>query len=602
MASRREILKLALVSAAAAGPARGGATGGGGGAKSVLEPFNYSGVRLLDGMLRKQCLAARDLFLNIPNDNLLIGFRKRAGLPAPGTPLADWYGGYPNEAGDVFHAFGQYLAGMARLSKGLGDAAIGGKARTLLLEWGKTIEPDGYFFYSRKPNSSHYAYEKTMGGLVDLYEYGGCQEALPLMEKITDWAVANLDRSRKVPLHGVGSSANGQEWYTLAENLYRAYQLTDNPKYKQFGDVWRYTEYWDMFAGEGELNPYGRHAYSHVNTFSSAAMAYAVTGEPQYLKTIVNAFDWLERTQMFATGGYGPAELLMAPDGSLGKSLENVQATFETVCGSWACFKLGKYLIRFTGEAKYGDWIEKLLYNGIGAALQLKPDGANFYYSDYTLGGGRKGYHPQKWTCCSGTYPEAIADYHDLIYFKDPGALYVNLFVSSEVVWNHGSNEVTVQQETLYPESEITALTVRPGRPEQFDLKFRVPRWSRGITAEVNGRPVQLAAQPGTWAAIRRTWNAGDRVKIRIPMPLALAPIDQQHPSRVALTCGPVVLVRQDNWLLIPGKGEPSRWILPEGEGLRFRVDDRHWKRAPLVPFYKLGFGEPYRMYFMLQS
>ena len=99
-------------------------------------------------------------------------------------------------------------------------------------------------------------------------------------------------------------------------------------------------------------------------------MTYAVTGEPRYLRTITRAFDWFEKTQMYATGGYGPDEDLQAPDGSLGRSLETCMNTFETPCGSWGGFKLSRYLLSFAGEAKYGDWAEKLVYNGIGAAPQ----------------------------------------------------------------------------------------------------------------------------------------------------------------------------------------------------------------------------------------
>ena len=139
---------------------------------------------------------------------------------------------------------------------------------------------------------------------------------LPHLEKITDWAIANLDRERKPD--------TGTEWYTLSENLYRAYQLTGNPKYKTFGDVWRYTPYWNSFIGGTELTRYNHHAYSHVNTLSSAAMTYAITGEPEYLQIIVNAYDWLEKTQLFATGGYGPDERLLPPDGSLGESLGTI--------------------------------------------------------------------------------------------------------------------------------------------------------------------------------------------------------------------------------------------------------------------------------------
>lgn len=231
---------------------------------------------------------------------------------------------------------------------------------------------------------------------------------------------------------------------------------------------------------------------------------------------------------------FGPGETLVPADGSLGRSLEGNRASFETGCGSWAGFKLGRYLMEFTGDCTYGDWIEKLVYNGIGAALPLQPDGSTFYYSDYTLAGGRKGYFPAKWPCCSGTYIQAIADYHNLIYFRRPHALLVNLFVPSMVTWNHVGNEVRLEQETTYPQTDTSLVTVRTRRPDTFKIQFRVPRWCRNAGAQLNGNSLKIDARPGTWASIDRRWNDGDRLKISLPMEHVVRPIDQQHPNRVA--------------------------------------------------------------------
>jgi DUF1680 family protein len=403
------------------------------GAPIRLKTFDYDGVRLLDGPLKKQYQATRDYHFNLPNDDLLLGFRNRARLPAPGTELGGWY------SNDIGNALPQWLSAMARMYKATGDQPILEKATYLMSEWAKCIEPDGYFYYSRKPFPVTYTYDKTVCGLVDLYHFAGQKEALSHLEKITDWATRNLDRSCPNPTKEHPDASNGPpsieasrlaplEWYTLSENLYRAYQFTGDSKYKTFGDVWHYPNYWGMFTGSAEPTPYGLHAYSHCNSLSSAAMTYAVTGDPEYLKTIVNAYDWFDRTQFYATGGYGPTERLQAPDGSLGKSLETTIATFETPCGSWAGFKLAKYLMRFTGEAKYGDWIEKMVYNCIGATLPMSNvphRGNTFYYSDYKLDGARKVYAGQTFPCCSGTYPQAVVDYHDLIYFQDSTSLYV---------------------------------------------------------------------------------------------------------------------------------------------------------------------------------
>jgi uncharacterized protein len=564
--------------------------------KIFIEPFNYQGVRLLDGRLKTQYQTARDYYYAIPSDDMLKGFRQRYGLPAPGNDLGGWYSGDPTQRtwwslGDTFHVFGQWLSAMARMSRATNDDAMGIKAGHLMIEWGRAIDPDGFFFYSRRPSHPHYIYEKTVCGLVDLYEFGGRRDAEPLLEKITDWAIEHLDRERKPD--------TGTEWYTLCENLYRAYLLTGNPKYKTFGDVWRYTPYWESFVG-GDFSPYHRHAYSHVNTLSSAAMTYAVTGDPKFLNVIVNAYDWLEKTQFYATGGYGPDERTLPPDGSLGESLAATEKSFETPCGSWAGFKLARYLMRFTGEAKYGDWMEFLIYNGVGAALPMGPHGKTFYYSDYRLGGGRKIYYPDAtWPCCSGTLPQALADYHNIIYFKDAAGLYVNMFVPSDAAWIHNDREIKVEQETDFPEADTTNLTVRTSARVDFDLKFRVPRWAKGANVKVNGVEQSIDCRPGTWAVIRRTWNSGDRVSLQFPMQLRLLPIDPQHPNRVALMFGPVVLVRNQDPILIPKGTDPSAWVVPQGGPLQFSAPAQ--PHGAFLPFYKVPQGTPYSMYFELQ-
>ena len=567
--------------------------------RSKLEQFDYSGVTLLPGRLKNQYEGARDLFFNIPNENFLLGFRQRAGLHAPGEPLIGWYGGAPvgpNVAEiispDKYNAFGQYISGMARMAKATGDSQMRDKVSTLIAEWAKTIEPDGYFYYSRRPWTPHYIYEKMICGLVDAYAFGNDTQAVNHLERITAWAEKNLDRSRKTPLlNGVNPSANGTEWYTLSENLYRAYQVTGDERYRKFGELWHYDNYWGMFNGSVAQNPYGRHAYSHVNTFSSAAMAYSVTGDPRHLATIVNAHDWLQRTQVYATGGFGPGERIVSEDGSLGRELETNGNTYETVCGSWAIFKLSRYLMAFTGEAKYGDWIEKTVYNGIGAALPIQPDGSNFYYSDYRIGGGRKIYSLHgKWTCCSGTYPQSIADYHNLIYFHDHESLYVNLFVPSEVSWKG----LTLRQETEFPEVEASVLTVRAGFPTRMPLRIRIPSWCESASIRINNSEQRISCVPGTWALVDRTWSAGDRVTLDLPMRLAYVPVDPQHPQRVAVVYGPVVMVRRQKGAM----ANSIKSMNKDNTTLSFQLVST--AKEEFVPFYSVDRDQPYEMYFDL--
>jgi hypothetical protein len=47
-----------------------------------------------------------------------LAFAQRAGLPSPGKSPDGWYGK------DYFIAFGQYLAGVTRMAKAVGDAQL----------------------------------------------------------------------------------------------------------------------------------------------------------------------------------------------------------------------------------------------------------------------------------------------------------------------------------------------------------------------------------------------------------------------------------------------------------------------------------------------
>lgn len=571
---------------------------------SVLSTFEYDGVTLLPGRFQEQMARAREVYFGLPNDDILKGFRREAGLPAPGNDMRGWC------AGTSAVIFGQLLSGMARLSRATGDEALRDKAITLFEGWRATIGPDG------DVKMAPYPWEKLVCGLVDLQRYAGYYGALPVLEETTAWAARTFDRSRRLAdehdFWGAGPGGT-PEWYTLPENLYRAYLLSGNPLFREFADVWRYEEYWRQFlAAESDdlTNVVPVHAYSHVNTFSSAAMAYAVGGDPRYLRICVHAYDFLQQTQCYATGGYGPDERLMGLDGQLGRSLDLYAGHAEIPCGTWAAFKLSRYLMGFTGEARFGDWIETLLYNGIGAALPTEPDGRTYYYGDYRISSGLKQHYWYEWPCCSGTYLQTVADYHNVIYFKshDPDGLAVNLFVPSEVTWNQDGQTVRLRQDTQYPEAETTDLTLQLERPLRFRLRLRIPGWSEGISVRLNDSPLAVDGTPGEWATIEREWQPGDRVSARFPMRLRMAPVDRHHPRRVAIMFGPVVLGQDEACCRRPFTLEPgadlSTRLVQEGDGLRFRIlntaPERHTRY--LQPFYDFPAFWPYWVYFDLDA
>jgi DUF1680 family protein len=561
--------------------------------KLLLDNFDYRGVTLDGGRMRMLLDDTRDDYLRIPNDDLLKGFRQRAGLPAPGNDLGGWY------SDDVFSVFGQIVSGLARTYAATGDPACRDKANVLIAEWAKCIAADGYFFYSQKPNAPHYVYDKTVSGLLDAYLYCGNKDALRHLSKITDWAVKNLDRSKPLP--------DGCEWYTLSENLYRAYLATGDKKYSDFAAFWEYPQYWDFYArGEDPFGPNksgkhskANHAYSHVNTLGGAGAAYLVRGDSRYLDILRNAYDYLQNYQVFATGGYGPDEALLPRDQLL-NHLSKTTATAEIQCGSWAAFKMTKYLIRCTGDARYGDWVERLAINGIGATIPMTPAGNVYYYSDYNPHGGRKINNWTGWTCCVGTRIQATADVCDLTYFKDKDNLYVNLFTPSTVKWSHAGANLTLHQATRFPEDGTLEFTVETDKPVEAGLKIRTPAWlASPMTAKLNGEPVTLETDPLHWASLRREWKSGDRLTVVLPMQLWVSRFNPKKDYPAAILHGPVVLAaraaspafvekfnlnRLDSELT-PVAGEALTWRLASDPAILLR------------PFYDYKEGERYFLY-----
>ena len=562
----------------------------------VLKAFTYHDVTLTGGPMEDQAQFAREFYFAIPDDNLLNGFRLRAGLPAPGRPMGGWYDP-TNFSGGC--AFGQYVSALARTYANTGDVRYKDKVAALVHGFHQTIAPDGFFFISVKISTNWpcYTYDKNCIGMRDAYTLTGDKEALEVLGIMTDWAYKNMPRRK-------------DEWYTLPENMYNCYALTGDKRYLEMAKEYDYSDrYYNFFANGTNAFIPTRHAYSHVNSLASAAKIYEVTGDAKYLRAVSNAWECLTGTQMYASGGWGPNERFVVPGkGKLANSLDfnsrkwnfhnlisDYAAHFETPCGTYANVNLDRYLIRFTGASKYGDNMERVIINGMLAALPMQADGKTFYYSDYHAG-AHKQYFPSAWPCCSGTYPENTADYPLDIYFHDDDGLYVNLFTPSKVRWQCNGKTVTVEQTTEFPKSDTMTFVVHTKGAANFALNVRVPEWAvKPARIMVNGRPMDVATTPGTFLKISRRWHDGDTVAVTFPMSLRFEPVDAQTPNLAALMYGPVMLVAlADGEVNFQhGESNPEKWIhMQDPATLTFCTEDGQLFR----PFYLIT-NERYTTY-----
>ncbi len=589
-----------------------------------LDEVGYGDVTVRSPEHAAQMENTRTVLMGISDDSLMRPFRMMAGQPAPGEEIGGWYeykADYDFKTGDAGlspgASFGQWTSALARMSvaaAGSGSAFLGGQAgsgsasaavsdpalasalRDKVLRvnrlYAGSITPE-YYRLTRLPG---YSFEKTVCGLKDAHGLLGDPEAFGILDHAADAAVAVLPGrpvDREVPWYrGRDISWDWDENFTLPENLYLAYRMGAGRRYLAMAE--QYLDDATFFdpLSRGENVLYRRHGYSYVNAMSSAMQAYLMGGSELHLRAAVNGFDMLEQ-QSFATGGWGPDEILASPDwDKLYASLTSSHNNFEAPCCAFAHFKLTRYLLRVRHEGRYGDSMERVMYNTVLGALPMHPDGRAFYFQDYN-DVAKRGYSVHRWPCCAGTLPQVAADYGINSYFRNAGAVWVNLYVASELRWAEDGTQLRLEQEGGYPHAGDVRLTVTASVPARFALHLRIPAWAerarQPVQLRVNGRrwPVQLEAG---FTRVEREWRTGDVVELELPMELRLEQIpgslSAQHPETVALMRGPLVLFPLGAG---PHRVSQAEALAARQTGARAWVMQTQLGSVQLLPFTEVG-------------
>ena len=510
-----------------------------------LQQFSYGDVDLHSPLHEQQLQQTHDVLMDLSDDALLKPFRMMVGQAAPGEDLGGWYRYDPNYDYRTFDAgfapaatFGQWVSALARVYAITGSPAAREKVLRLNRLYAQTI--DGQFYESNRFPA--YCYDKLVCGLMDSHSYADDPDAWSILAKTTDTALPHLPP--KAVEHGqIWRPDKDESWtwdesYTMPENQFLAYQRGAGERYRAIGIQYLNEPFFDrLAAGQNDLA--GRHAYSHVNCLCSAMQAYLTLGSEKHLRAAKNGFDMLA-AQSFVSGGWGPDESLRATGSSdVYDSLTKTHSGFETPCGSYAHFKLTRYLLRATRDSRYGDSMERMMYNTILGAKPLERDGRAFYYSDYNFR-GRKVYSPHGWPCCSGTMPQVAADYRINTYFRDARGVYVNLYIPSTLRWTEGAAQIMLTQKSEYPYGSQVQFDIKATTPVEFAICLRIPVWAEGASITINSK--RHTAVPGNFARLRRRWKSGDRIELELPLQRRLESVDAHHADTVALVEGPIVL------------------------------------------------------------
>ncbi len=508
-------------------------------------PFSLAQVRLLDGPFKDAQRRGIDNLFRLDPERLLHTFRLNAGLPTNARPYGGW------EAPDCElrgHSLGHYLSACALMYQATGDERL--KARALEIVQGLSAVQkalpqrgmhEGYLsafpeeFFDRveaRRNvwAPYYTIHKILAGLIDVHRATGDATALEIARGMASWVgfrASRLDATRWQEMLGT-------EYGGMEDALTALYAITGEPVYLRLARLFDQRSLFDPLSrGEDPLD--GLHANTQIPKAIGAALDCELTGERRYCAVAGTFWKDVARDRSYVTGSNSDDEHF-TPRMTLSRHLG--ESTAET-CNTYNMLKLSHRLALRSPDAEQMDFYERGLLNHI-LSSQDPDTGMVMYYLPLRSGAWRTYSTPEEsFWCCFGTGMENPARYGEAIYAHDASALYVDLFIASELRWPERG--LRLEQQTRFPYEGATALRFRLERPTRLALHLRHPTWASRVTLRVNGASVDAASRPGAYAVLEREWHDGDVVDVRSPMSLHLEQT-ADDPRVTAIAYGPVVL------------------------------------------------------------
>lgn len=522
--------------------------------KLYKDEFPLGDITLLDGPLKH----ARDLnvqvLLKYDCDRMLAPYRKEAGLQ-PRKPS------YPNWDGLDGHVGGHYLSALA-INAATGNEECRKRMEYMISELQLVLDANNqrpeawcHNYIGGVPNSAKmwtafskgdfgsyfgtwapfYNIHKMYAGLRDAWLYCGNEQAKNLFLKFCDWAV---DITRDLNDEQMEKML-GNEHGGMNEVLADAYAITGEQKYL---DCAR------RFSHRMLLVPLenGKDCLDnmHANTQIPKVIGYQRIAELAHDVQYHNASEYfweiVTRQRSLALGGNSRREHFPTKENCI-DYINDIDGPES--CNTYNMLKLTEDLNRVKPDGMYGDFYETAMFNHILSA-QHPQHGGYVYFTSARPRHYRNYSAPNEamW-CCVGTGMEDHGKYGQFVWTHDKGvkaeddALYVNLFVASELNWK--DRKMVIRQQTAFPYAETSVVEVAKGKGT-FILKVRKPSWCENFTVKGVGFDADSYEENG-FVCMKRKWKKGDQVKISMPMHAYIKPMINV-PQYVAIMYGPILL------------------------------------------------------------
>lgn len=533
----------------------------------MLKPAEKGSVKILPGVFCERMDVNRQYLLELDTNCLLQNFYLEAGIILPGLQVVDnpetanlhwgWEAPTCQLRG---HFLGHWISAAAKLIAADGEPELRVKLDKIVSELARCQElnggewvgsiPEKYFTRLIKNQyiwSPQYVMHKTIVGLSDAYIYAGNTQALDILSHLSDWYITWTEKAAETNPHAVYA---GEEAGML-EVWAQLYQLTNDEKYltlaKRYADAGLFRK-----LKEGKDSLTNCHANASIPFTHGAAKMYEITGDSDWLE-VIKLFWKAAVTDrgMFSTTGMNAGEFWVPPH-MQGHFLGSSDQEFCTV---YNMVRTASYLLKYTGEAQYADYIERALYNGF-LAQQNAQTGMPAYFLPLGAGSRKKwGTKTRDFWCCHGTMVQAQTLYPELVWFTDGDKITAAQYIPSEFTAEMNGANVTVSQTTgmkyyndqaFFDEKDdgqmsrwLLKFSVKCDKPVRFTLSLRVPEWAKGVELEVNGKNTAAPVKDG-WLDITADWQ-NDSVQVFFPSELRAETLPDM-PELMSVVDGPIVL------------------------------------------------------------
>jgi len=491
----------------------------------ILPP---SAVRI-DGWLgHRIALNEQVRLLSVDMEPLLAGFRQKPGSHP-------WIGEH----------VGKWLHAATLAWANTGDPALRAKLDRVASELIAAQEPDGYlgtyvpgqrFSLVKGADWDVWSHKYCLIGLLSYYQFTGNAAALAASRRAADLLIATFPAKKSILAAGthVGMAAT-----SVLEPIVLLYRLTGEDRYLAFAHY--IVKSWDEPKGpailktllaEKQVNKVANaKAYEMLSNIVGLCDLARATGDQSLIEASLIAWEDVVARRLYVTGSASQKEHF-GPDHDLPNQ---VAAHLGETCVTTTWIQLNLSLLQLTGEARFGDELERTFYNHLAAAQH--PGGNDWCY--YTALEGRKQYDAGI-TCCHSSGPRGLALAPQAAYLRVRAAggdtLLVSTFEPSHATLALGGQDVTIEQQSGFPRTGESVLTLRLAKPATFAIKVRVPAWAAPLT--IPGATVQAG-----WAVLpARQWKDGDRIPVKFALAARLVTGEHTNAGRAALTWGPFVL------------------------------------------------------------